>query len=156
MKTPNTKALQEIKGDGFALHKTEQFDAVCVTTNGVLRNNGWAVMGAGVAKACVQNYPNAAELLGQKIRDNGNVAQIIFEYEHGPVISFPTKHHWRDASDLELIKRSCHQLMEIIEVNDLERVLLPRPGCANGGLNWNDVRAAITPILDERVVIISR
>lgn len=148
--------LQEIKGDAFALLKTDRYDAVCVTTNGILRKNGWAVMGAGVAKACVENYPNAAAVLGTKISMHGNIAQVIHDTDEGPIISFPTKYHWKDASDLDLIKRSCRQLMDIIVDWDLERVLLPQPGCTNGGLNWNDVRAAITPILDERVVIISR
>ena len=151
-----TTNLIEIKGDAFALLASDKYDAACVTTNGITKNNGWAVMGAGVAKSCAQAFPDSPRLLGDLLRANGNMTQVILENADGAVISFPTKNHWRDASDLELIKQSCRQLMQVIEDNGFQRVLLPKPGCANGGLNWADVRAAITPLLDERVVIISR
>lgn len=152
----STTTLTEIRGDLFQLLKAGEYDAACITTNGVLRWNGRAVMGAGVAKACVQHIPNAEALLGSKIRRNGNITQLISTYHGRPVFSFPTKHHWRDPSDIELIKQSCRQLMELIDSLGLQRVLLPKPGCANGGLDWSYVRGEIAPILDERVVIISK
>lgn len=153
---PNPPVLAEIKGDLFALLKTGAYDGACITTNGMLRRNGNAIMGAGVAKACVQHIPNAERLLGPKIKQNGNITQVIAPYAGKPVFSFPTKNDWRDASDIELIKNSCRQLMALIERHGLQRVLLPKPGCANGGLNWSDVRAEIAPLLDERVMIVSK
>lgn len=151
-----TSSLREINGDAFRLLANGTYDAACVTTNGITRNNGWAVMGAGVAKACANTHPESPRLLGELLRQNGNITQVILDTPAGPVIAFPTKHHWRDASDLSLIQQSCRQLMQLINARGLTRVLLPKPGCANGGLYWHDVRAAITPLLDERVVIISR
>lgn len=150
------KQLTEIKGDLFELLKTGAYDGACITTNGVLRRNGHAIMGAGVAKVCVERMPNAEALLGPKIRQNGNITQLIGYYNDKPVLSFPTKNHWRDSSDIELIKQSCRDLIDYINTHNLQRVLLPKPGCQNGGLDWSTVRAEITPLLDERVVIISR
>lgn len=150
-----TIPLTEIRGNAFNLLKTPQFDAVCVTTNGVTKQNGDAVMGAGVALACARAYPETPRLLGDLLRRTGNVTQVMLETPNGPIIAFPTKNHWRDASDIELIKKSCRELMAIVNKRGLKHVLLPKPGCANGGLDWNDVHREIAPLLDWRITIIS-
>lgn len=150
------QTLVEIKGDLFQLLKTDDYDGACITTNGKTRWNGHAIMGAGVAKACKTHIPNAEKLLGSKIRKSGNITQLIAMFEDKPIISFPTKNDWRDPSDIQLIKRSCRQLMAFIDEHGLQRVLLPKPGCLNGGLYWTHVRAEITPLLDDRVIIISK
>lgn len=148
--------LTEIRGDMFDLIKSGDYDALCITTNGMLRTNGNGIMGAGVARAGRNHIPNAEQQLGRVITQNGHITQVFSTFADRPVISFPTKFDWRDKSDIELIKKSCRELMRVIKHHNLKRVLLPRPGCANGGLNWDDVRPEIAQILDERVVIISR
>ena len=35
-------------------------------------------------------------------------------------------------------------------------VLLPKPGCANGGLNWEQVKPLLEQYLDDRFTIIDR
>lgn len=71
------------------------------------------------------------------------------------LISFPVKHKWFEAADLSLIERSAKQLMLLISCTEFEKVLLPRPGCGNGRLQWADVKKVLEPILDERVYIVS-
>lgn len=46
-------------------------DAICVTTNGMIKNDGLAVMGAGIAKEADNKY-KIARTLGQKLRETGN------------------------------------------------------------------------------------
>ena len=46
--------------------------------------------------------------------------------------------------------------MDIIQFYDLKNVALPRPGCANGGLNWEDVKPHLERILDDRVTIVTK
>jgi hypothetical protein len=59
-------------------------------------------------------------------------------------------------ASLALIKMSSKELMALIDSNHWEAVLLPRPGCGAGSLLWDDVKLVIEPILDGRVIIVSR
>lgn len=147
--------MKEVKGDIFDLMEGD-FDAFCVTTNGIIKGDGRAVMGAGIAKECRERFKDIDIRLANGIRNNGNVVQTLGTYSHGTVIAFPTKNHWRDSSSIELIQESCRQLKIIMDAYGLKKVLLPRPGCGHGGLNWDEVKAEIAPILSDKVYIISK
>jgi hypothetical protein len=133
----------------------------CVTTNGVVRADGRAVMGKGIAleavryAASLRNPVDIPAALGVMLKSKGNHVQLL---KPTNLISFPTKNDWRDQADLALIERSARELVRLI--NDLglgpdARVVLPKPGCTNGGLLWEDVRAMLAPILsDKRFVVI--
>lgn len=62
---------------------------------------------------------------------------------------------WATYSSMELILQSSHELIELLNKENFDSVILPRPGCGNGGLNWVDVKKEIEKILDDRVYIIS-
>ena len=144
-------------------------DAVCFTSNGVLNNKGELVMGAGVAKAFKQKWPDISMLAGNVVKTNGNICQIITTMSYNmmfsktvklvgfhkvDVIAFPTKEHWRDQSDIDLIIKSSIELMKLCNAHSYKSVYLPRPGCACGGLDWEkEVKPAIKDILDERIII---
>lgn len=129
-------------------------DAICFTSNGILNSNGHLVMGAGVAKAFKHRFPGLDAKAGDAVMRNGNLCQIV-SLEYGtPIIAFPTKQDWRDSSDIGLIRKSSLELMELVERENWNKVALPRPGCRNGGLNWKDVKEAIEPILDDRIVVV--
>ena len=135
-------------------------DAICFTSNGIVsKKTGKLVMGAGVAKAFTDRFPTIDCSAGFKVDDNGNICQRVSGYfnEHGnySVVAFPTKSHWRNPSDIDLIKKSAVELMELIESNKWETVYLPRPGCNHGKLSWSDVKIEIESILDDRVIITS-
>lgn len=146
----------------------EKAHAKCLTTNGFVKKNGEAVMGAGVALQAKNRWPSLAYHLGESIYNYGNhVLSLGNEYdvETDHVtrwFSFPVKHHWREKADMELIKRSAFELTA--KVNQFENfydesfntVLIPKPGCGNGGLRWEDVKEVIEPILDDRFVVIDR
>lgn len=101
-----------------------------ITTNGMIRNNGTAVMGKGIALQARNRYPGIDLELGKLISKYGN---HVFILSHG-LVSFPTKHHWREPSDLKLIERSAMELAETFCDNSEVTILLPPPGCGNGGL----------------------
>jgi len=46
-------------------------------------------------------------------------------------------------------------LAELTEEHDLGTVVLPRPGCGNGQLDWSDVHPVIAPILPDSVHVIT-
>lgn len=148
--------MLEVFGNAWAVGSN--FDAVCVTTNGIVKGDGQLVMGRGIAKTCAQRYPQVPSLLGTYVTSHGNrVFNCGLDGKTGiRVVSFPTKHHFKDKSDIELIRTSAIQLVELVEKNGWSRILLPRPGCANGGLSWeNDVKPVLASILDSRFYVIS-
>jgi hypothetical protein len=64
------------------------------------------------------------------------------------LITFPVKRNWWEVADLALIERSARELLKIIEVKRIRgAIYLPRPGCGNGRLKWEDVKKIFLPIL---------
>lgn len=127
-------------------------NVICVTTNGILNYKSELIMGKGIALEAKLRYPNLAMVLGRHIIKNGNVPCLVSNEDGRIIISFPTKHHWRDKSDIELIKESARRLVMIADFQHLEEVYLPHVGCSNGGLNWNYVKSNIENILDDRFI----
>lgn len=147
--------MREAFGDLWTLPA----DARCVTTNGAVRNDGCAVMGRGVAAQAVQRWPLIQAVLGAQITVDGNHVHVVMkpDGDGALLVSFPVKHHWRERADLALIERSCGELMELADRLGLKTILLPRPGCGNGGLDYEaHVFPAIEPLLDDRVTVIDR
>jgi hypothetical protein len=139
----------------------EDGDTICATTNGERKKDGLAIMGRGNAKFMRDTFHIDA-LLGEYLSKYGNRAFLLgsgrFPYYYGGkqifLATFPTKHRWRDKSDLLLIEQSAYQINEIADKFNLERVYIPIPGCGNGGLVWSQVKDRLT-VLDERFIIYS-
>jgi hypothetical protein len=133
--------MKEIKGDLWDYYGRKGF-IVCITTNGFLKKNGEAVMGRGCAWEAKTRFPELPKLLGQKIKLFGN---NVYELQSKKLWSFPTKHNWWEKADPDLISKSAAQLVSYIENRRiefglLETFILPKPGCSNGQLDWEDVK----------------
>lgn len=144
----------EITGNIFDV---KDADAICVTTNTQVKTGGLAVMGAGIAKAFTQEYPTLQAFFGEDVRyRQGKVFSVRIPNEDRAIINFPTKFDWRDKSDINLIIESAKALVRGTNFYDWKKVVLTRPGCGNGGLDWEqDVKPAIKGILDDRFYIIT-
>jgi hypothetical protein len=57
---------------------------------------------------------------------------------------------WMANSDLRLIEQSAEELLGLTQAFEFESILIPRPGCGAGGLNWDDVRPVLNDTLDDR------
>jgi len=124
----------------------------CITTNGTIKKNGELVMGRGNALQAKQKHPELPKLLGQYIKNSGNIVYYLKEYG---IATFPVKHHWQDKADIGLIIQSCYQLNALLDSLNKPAVL-PRPGCANGKLNWEkEVKPVISTILSNKVWVIT-
>jgi len=145
--------FREAKGNLWELPA----DARCITTNGAVRRDGAAVMGRGCAHEAKMKFGGIDIALGAHIKAKGNHCVALITHEIGwHLITFPVKHHWKDKADIKLIERSCQELMAMINVYDWKNVLLPRPGCGNGHLDWEtEVKPVIAPLLDERVTVVT-
>lgn len=145
-----------------------EFKAVVCTTNQIIKNNGQLVMGAGIAKVFKDNYPVLPLIWGEQLKQRkkrGDKSLLmcvhpteISSITIGPyLIAFPTKNHFKDKSSLSLINASMVELHLLADIMNFSSVLLPKPGCSNGGLSWEtDVLPLIRHMLDERFTIIDR
>ncbi len=130
-------------------------DARCITTNGVTNQAGKAIMGSGCALEAKNRYPGIDSYLGSLLKAQGNHVHALTAFSPN-LLTFPTKNDWRKPSDLDLISRSCDELMGKLDQEPWTRVLIPRPGCGAGQLDWDiEVRPAIFSLLDDRVVIVT-
>lgn len=132
---------------------SSQYDAICVTTNGITNSSGALVMGAGVAKEFVKNFPGIQYDLGKKVSVYGNRPFIVYK-KNTAIVSFPTKNHWKDNSDLQLIKSSAETLVKIADSRFWTKVALPAPGVGMGKLKWKDVERVLDQVLDDRFDIL--
>lgn len=137
-----------VTGDLFA-----QRGWLCVTTNGFVKNNGRAVMGAGCAKFARDNIPDIDLVLGRNIRTRGNKVACIGTWDSNKVFSFPVKHNWWEHADIALITQSAYDLRDMwLSVQDgnpknAVDVYIPRPGCGNGKLDYRNVEPVLARIL---------
>lgn len=148
--------MKEVKGNFW----TYPADVKCIPTNGSINSKGLAIMGRGVALQAATKYPGLPKALAYSIECIGNVTTILygsFLTEGYSLWAFPVKYKWHEQADIDLICRSALQLKnQLLPLSSTAIVLLPRPGCGNGGLNWKDVKPFIADILyEDRFHIIS-
>jgi hypothetical protein len=127
-------------------------DVRVITTNGFVKTNGECVMGRGCALEAKNQWPDIAKKLGDEIKESGNHVALL--RSNDPVLfSFPVKHKWFEKADIELIRQSAIDLRKLTKC--MGTVVLPRPGCGNGQLRWEDVKPVLEPILDDRFHVIT-
>lgn len=164
--------MREAKGNIWdMLHSRE---AVVVTINGDLTKTGRLVMGKGIALEAKTRIKGVDRVLGDAVASHGLQTLILSPANYMPrwdLYAFPTKHHWRDKADPDLIVKSAHELVYLVEKELMmvsayiadhpgypplyPNIYLPRVGCGAGGLRWEDVKPLIDPILDDRYVAVT-
>jgi hypothetical protein len=143
--------VQEMTGNLWDFYSLGERHVACITTNGFVKKNGECVMGRGCAREAKEKFPGLAKFLGDTIKQLGNKVHMFGTPQ---LVSFPTKHVWWEKSDLELIKKSAGELAKLAALYPDNIFYLPKPGCGNGQLKWEDVKPAIEGILPDNVVIV--
>lgn len=175
----------------------DAYDAVVITTNGFVKNNGEAVMGRGIALAAKERFPQLPFKLGQRILQHGNLSYAFsINSKYGntvtdiidptgkltgkylyclpvkPVIGPNGEPGWKARADINLIVASIEGMKRTIdywqsrvfsgigylsfEFGNQPKILMPRPGCGNGGLKWENVKPIIEPLLDDRFTVMEK
>lgn len=149
----------------------EDYDAIVITTNGYVKKNGELVMGRGIALDAKNRYPGLAKWAGTLVQHWGAEGIFVFEdpnWEYkGYIINFPVKPAygpngepgWRVKADIDMIERSAKELTDTINKswkNTITKIIMPRPGCGNGGLRWEQVKPVIEPYLDDRFTVMEK
>lgn len=162
----------EVEGDLW------EFDAnvKVITTNMFVKANGDAVMGRGCAKEAARMFPWLPNKLGRHIRAHrmhDEEQPVAFLISTNPTAEdwdlwcYHVKYNWWEQASPELIRAGAEQLAEAFPperwaaIPDGDRtwtrpmkIVLPRPGCGNGGLKWRDVRPLLQDVLDDRFYVI--
>lgn len=166
--------MKERKTDLFETLYEDGVDAICITTNGQYTMQGIAVMGGGCAGICANRWPETAQRLGRLLKsfgtnvpfvigaldDDGNYLEpnreMISKREFKCLIfSFPTINNLINGSNIQLIKQSATILKDYVEQFGLKNVVIPRPGCGIGSLDYyKEVRPELIDILDDRFTIV--
>jgi hypothetical protein len=147
--------MREIVGDLWD-HYREANSYILIPVNMDRKRNGRAVMGRGVAAQAKHRIPGIDSELGRFLGLLINGSPLGTVQIAPGVATFVTKRHWYEKSTLILIETSARRLATTARFNLFRTFYLPRPGCGNGGLRWEDVRAVIAPILPDNVVIVSK
>lgn len=155
--------MKNIEGDFWDY--AHDYDALVCTTNCVVKANGELVMGAGIAKQFASKFYHLPKVWGSQLKGKSKkLESCVFVHRNSSssylqgkfLIAFPTKYDWREKSDIKLIERSAFQLLTITEAFGWTKVLMPRPGCANGGLTWEEVEPILKRWLDHRFYVVER
>lgn len=113
-------------------------------------------MGAGIALQARERFPGIDLVAAQKVRAFGNVPAVLRTEGSTSIVSLPTKEHYRDNSDIDLIARSCSALQNLADSEGWQYIAMTPPGCGHGNLRWNDVKPVIQDILDDRFYVLLR
>lgn len=130
-----------------------------ITTNGEVNPNGKSVMGKGCALEAALMFPPLPKMLGDRIKKNGNKVQVFNKECFGAdfiLATLPVKYTWRSNADTNLIFKSVSHLVDLADYFNWESIIMPRPGCGAGNLDWDKVvKPLIKILLDDRFCVIT-
>ena len=124
---------------------------IVITTNGAVAGNGAAVFGRGCARQAASRFPGLAQRLGTLLREQGNHVHDLGD----GIVSFPVEETPWENPDLRLIGRSARELRDMADRRGWRSIVVPRPGCGGGGLDWREVRPLLANVFDDRFIVIT-
>lgn len=140
--------MKEIEGNLWDYHGRA---VIVITTNGLVTGKGDAVFGHGCARQAKDRFPDLAQKLGAALTQRGNHVTYLGD----GIVSFPVEHTPYETPDRRLIERSARELASLADSMGWDSVVVPRPGCGGGGLEWKEVRPILERYLDDRFLIIT-
>lgn len=140
--------MHEIVGDIWEEHA--RGSVVAITTNGMLSRDGKAVMLRGCARQARDRFPDLPQILGEQLLNHGN---HVFDLGRR-VVSFPVEADPYRNPELGIIEESCRELVDLADYKDWQKIVVPRPGCGAGGLEWTLVRPVLQRYFDARFYVI--
>lgn len=136
----------------------EEADLYLITVNCI------GIMGAGLAKSFKLLYPDLYLKYKHdcklKIITIGN--PVIYQADDGKrFMMFPTKDRWQDPSLINYISRGLEWMVansdEPEGIDPSWKIVIPPLGCANGGLQFSEVRqmiAAFAKDIPNQIVVV--
>ena len=124
---------------------------IAITTNGTVTKQGKAVFGRGCARQAQERFPDLPLRLGRLLVEHGN---HVVSLGTG-LVTFPVEETPWALPDYRLIRNSARELRELAGREGWEMIVVPRPGCGGGGLDWREVRPLLAEYFDDRFSVIT-
>jgi O-acetyl-ADP-ribose deacetylase (regulator of RNase III) len=108
-------------------------------------------LGKGLAKTMKERYPEIEwpyKYMCKQFYFESNGLYCYRLKSGRQILFFPTKTHWRNPSELNLIDRGLQRLTKKYEKMGITSLAVPMLGCGEGGLEWADVYPLIVEWLD--------
>ena len=146
--------MKELSGDIW-IQAEKRKAYVVVPTNGTIKANGCAVMGRGLAKQAARRFPKLPKIIGTRIKLHGNVITVNPRMR---IVTFPVKHNWWERANLALIFTSADCLVDVALLAPNKTFLIPRVGCGNGRLSWNNVKPVLQKVFNgiDNIIVCDR
>ena len=142
--------MHETVGELWDLHAAGAI--VVITTGGLVSRKGECAMPRGCARQARERFPDLAARLGALILSHGNHVHDL----GNRIVSFPVEFSPYEVPEPALIDRSCRELVDLVDRQNWPAVIVPRPGCGVGGLEWKEVRKIIARYFDHRFTLIQK
>jgi O-acetyl-ADP-ribose deacetylase (regulator of RNase III) len=121
------------------------FDSMCSTI--VIPVNRIGVMGKGLALEAKKKYPKTfKEYRALCLQQEFDCLSLHQEWDDRRLLCLATKDHWREDSDIELIRKSLLRLINHRQISIIKSIAFPKIGCGLGNLDWNKI---VYPLMKE-------
>ena len=139
------------RGNLYTPANLAKYDHVGFTSNGVLKNNGALVMGAGNAKVVRDMFVGIDKRLGDVLRQSHTPKGGVYNYRivldtDTNIFALQTKLHWRDNTPMDLLKLSISLLERSALARPHQTFACPLPGIDRGGIDRDVVVALLADI----------
>lgn len=122
--------------------------------------NTVGIMGNGLAKAFAIRFPDLKKAYQKACKEKVFEREYLFCYDlfdGRKALCFPTKYHWTEDSDLNLIQDALDSFVNgFSERNGITSLALPYIGCGKGNLDWDtQVKSLVYDSLSDSPVRVS-
>ncbi len=135
------KIFQYVSGDLLCSHAQTYVNTV----------NTVGVMGKGIALQFKRRYPEMFEAYQKVCKahllDVGKL--YLWKGAEKWILMFPTKKHWRDASQIEFIESGLKKFVDNYCRIGIQSIAFPKLGCGLGGLEWEVVQPLMEKYLKD-------
>ena len=108
-------------------------------------------MGAGLALEFALRYPNMLKDYESKCKNKLIKTGLMDYYKENniTIINFPTKNSFKFPSNILWIKQGLQNFRDTYKENNIKSVAIPKLGCSNGGLSWQEVKILMEQYLKD-------
>lgn len=120
--------------------------------------NTVGVMGKGIASDFKKYYPEMFKEYKKRCDTNQlNIGDLyLYKTSNKWILNFPTKKHWRSPSQVEFIEKGLQKLVYDAQKLQINDIAMPKLGCGNGGLDWeNQVKPIVEKYLKKSPINVS-